>query len=317
MNMTLEEDLKKWEVERPQYENLMKYLKPFLKETMFNHGFAVEIEARVKDEYSLFKKINLKRKEKGSYSYEGMTDKLGVRVICRFREEIHQICKIIDHTLETIKTDDFYEKMKYNEQGYKGVHKDATLKANDPHFEEFKNLVFEVQIRTLCDNVWAVIYHDIGYKPEMMASNQIKRNLHCLAGSLEVADVCFSDVNNSITRSQELTAEFILNFLTKPFYRFFRTSYDISYSIENINFLKLFLTSNSVDLFKTDLNVFIEKKHKILTQISKDRRSELSNPLITQPEVILIFWFFSRFRISKFPVICSAKVDRPFARMES
>ena len=26
---------------------------------------------------------------------------------------------------------------------------------------------------------------------------------------------------------------------------------------------------------------------------------------------------FSRFRISKFPVICSAKVNRPFARMES
>jgi putative GTP pyrophosphokinase len=294
MNMTLEEDLKKWEVEKPLYEELMGYIKPHLKDALFTQGYAVSIEARVKDDYSMFKKINIKRHEKGSYSYEQMTDKLGIRIICRFKEEIPYICKSVDETFDIQGTDDFYETMKYYEQGYKGVHKDAKLKGNNPHFEKYKNLIFEVQIRTLCDNVWAVIYHDIGYKPEIMVSNQIKRNLHCLAGSLEVADICFSDVNNSITKSSELTPDFILNHLTKYFYKFFRTSYDMDYSIENITFLKSFLPFDSVDSFKTEIDSFIEKKKKTIKAVSNDRRTELSNPLITQPEVLLIFYLIEK-----------------------
>jgi putative GTP pyrophosphokinase len=293
MNMTLEEDLKKWKTEGPLYEELMKHIKKILKDEMLRHGFAVEIEARVKDDFSLFKKLNLKRNERGSYSYDEMSDKMGVRIICRFKEEISEISKIID-SLYDGPVENFYENMKFNEQGYKGIHKDATLKNDDPCFEKFKNLRFEIQIRTLCDNVWAVIYHDIGYKPEIMASNQIKRNLHCLAGSLEVADICFSEVNNSITQSKDLTSEFILNYLTRPFYRFFRTSYDIDYSIGNIDFLKTFLITNSVDSFKTEIDEFIEEHGKTIEQIGRERRNELSNPLITQPEVILIFYLIKK-----------------------
>lgn len=292
--MTIQEDMKKWELEEPLYEGLEKYIKFYLKDVLFTRGFAVSIETRVKDDYSLFKKLILRRHKKGSYSYEQMTDKLGIRIICRFKEEIPYVRKIVEEIFEPLHAENFYEKMEYYEQGYKGIHIDAKLKSTDPHFEKYKELIFEIQIRTLCDNVWAVIYHDIGYKPQMMASNQIKRNLHCLAGSLEVADYCFSDVNNSILQSSDLTPDFILNYLTRYFYQFFRTSYDIDYSIENIKFLITFLPFNSVDTFKTEIDLFIKEKEKILETVSRERRTTLSNPLITQPEVILIFYLINK-----------------------
>jgi putative GTP pyrophosphokinase len=292
--MTLEEDIQKWENEKTLYIKLKNYLQCYLEDLFIDNGLPVKVETRVKDDYSLIKKIIFKQNEGNSnYSYEKITDKCGARIICKFKEDISQICDIIDEFFEVIHTDNKYDNLMYNQQGYKGIHKDVILKKNNSNIKIFKickNLPVEIQIRTLCDNVWADIYHDFGYKPKNMASEKIKRELHCLGGLLEVADGCFSKINKSIKESTEFSPAFVLNFLEKPFIQIFRSKYDPDYSTENlIQFINL-LDFDSTDSFKTTLNEFIEKNKDKLSQIVHERRGSISNPFFTQPEVLIIFY---------------------------
>ncbi|OPY39193.1 MAG: hypothetical protein A4E35_00427 [Methanoregula sp. PtaU1.Bin051] len=288
--MSLKEDLDRWENEKKLYRELESIIHSFLKDLSYSNGLAFKIETRLKEDYSFYKKMNLKRNENKDYSYNDMTDKFGVRIICRYKEEIPLICELIDKNFDVKKTEDFYEKHAFYEQGYKSIHKDVKLKETKKEFEKFKNLIFEIQIRTLCDNVWADIYHDIGYKPANVTSEPIKRELHCLGGLLEVADSCFSRVNQNILNSDEISSEFVLNYLLPYFYQLFKTSYDANYSKTNLDFLLTLIDIHTVKEFKQEIDDFIHKNRKKIEFISNERRGEISNPLITQPEVLLIFY---------------------------
>ena len=294
--MGIDEDLERWEREKPHYRELKEYVCSFLEDLIKKNGVDVTIQARIKKDLHLYKKLVEKRNRK-KYSYNQVRDKLGIRIICKFKEEIPIICKVIDTNFKVKKTDNFYEKYSYNKQGYKGIHKDVKLKEDDKQVRKFKKLIFEIQIRTMCDNVWADIYHDIGYKPERMLDRKSKRELHCLGGVLEVADGCFSKINIGLKNpeSDKLTPEFMLAFLTEPFYKFFASSYDIDYSLDNLLFLMPLLEFDSVQTFKLEMNNFFEIKKDLIMRVAEERRTEfLSNPIISQPEVLVIFYLIGK-----------------------
>lgn len=291
--MTFEEDLEKWESEKPHYKELEEFIKKFLRDIFDEHGLPVTIETRLKDDCSLIKKLIQKQHERSDYTYEQMTDKCGARIICRFKEDEIEACKIIDEYFSG-KREDLSEKLDYNVQGYKSIHKDAKLKKDyvtDEIFEKFKNFGVEIQIRTLCENVWADIYHDIGYKPENIVDPQIKRQLHCLGGLLEIADNNFSKINEGVKNSRELTPEFILHCLERPYIKLFRVKYDPRYSIENLKFLRNLLEFDSTDSFKKTIEGFIKKYESKIAFIRKERSNALAlNPLATQPEILIVFY---------------------------
>jgi len=295
--MKIDDDLKRWKREEPRYHELKRYLCSSLKPLFLSNGINVVIQARVKTGLSLYKKLIEKRNKK-RYSYERMRDKLGVRIICKFQVEIPTICKIIDDNYDVKKTENMIENYPPEIQGYKGTHKDTKLKSTDKNYKKFKGLFFEIQIRTLCDNVWADIYHDVGYKPENMPTDDAKRELYCLGGVLEIADKCFSGVYQDIASTDILSPEFMLYFLTDPFYRIFASSYRINYSKENLKFFIPLLNSNginSVEDFKKEIATFINERGDLLRRISEERRDEfLRNPLISQPEVLIIFYLIEK-----------------------
>jgi len=295
--MKIDDDLKRWRREEPLFNELEVYLIESLKPLFRKNGLNVTIQTRVKTELSLYKKLVEKRNRK-KYSYNHLKDKLGIRLICKFSDEIPKICEIIDENFDVKKTENKIEDYPPETQGYKGIHKDTKLKPSDKNFRKFKSLFFEIQIRTMCDNVWADIYHDVGYKPERMPNDSIKRELYCLGGVLEIADGCFSKIHQNIGSSSKLTPLFMLNFLSIPFYQIFASSYDIEYSIDNLNYFTPLLNKNSivtVEDFKNEINSFIEKNWSLLTLISDERREDfLSNPLISQPEVFVIFYLIEK-----------------------
>jgi hypothetical protein len=93
-----------------------------------------------------------------------------------------------------------------------------------------------------------------------------------------------------IIESTELSPAFALNVLERPFIQIFRSKYDPTFSIENLDFFIRLLDFDSPISFKTTLNDFIEANKQKISQIVKERRGEISNPFITQPEVLIIFY---------------------------
>jgi ppGpp synthetase/RelA/SpoT-type nucleotidyltranferase len=297
--MKIDEDLERWKRQEPKFKELKKYVCTSLKSLLRSNGINVVIQARVKDELSIYKKL-VEKRNKRRYSYDRMHDKLGIRIICKFHDEIPTICKIINDNFDVKKNEDKVTNYKYDQQGYKGTHLDTKLKSTDEKFKKFRGLFFEIQIRTMCDHVWADIYHNVGYKPENMPTDDMKRELHCLGSVLEIADKSFSKIHSDVMLIDVLNPQSMLEFLKTPFYQIFASSYRVNYSINNLNFFTPLLNKNGINSFKefkNEMSIFIDANKNRLVIISDDYRDAfLRNPLISQPEIFVIFYLIDKDR---------------------
>src|SRR5690606_41196116 len=91
----VEEIVDLWNEEQPKYENLGKIVCAFIKDKITDYELLPEIQYRTKELLSIIKKVKKKQSQK-EYSYHHLKDKLGIRIICSFQEEM----KIIDEFLQ-------------------------------------------------------------------------------------------------------------------------------------------------------------------------------------------------------------------------
>ena len=84
-----------WDEEQPNYERLGAIVSSFIKDIITDYEILPEIHYRTKELLSIIKKIKKKKVQK-EYSYQDLKDKLGIRIICTFQEEMD----IIDEFLK-------------------------------------------------------------------------------------------------------------------------------------------------------------------------------------------------------------------------
>ncbi|MGL5355844.1 MAG: GTP pyrophosphokinase [Cetobacterium sp.] len=172
----------------------------FEKEKIIYHS----ISSRAKTKESFQKKIE----RKGYTSIDLATDLCGLRVITFLESET----KIVEHFLrQTFSIDESNSEDKSNnlgedKVGYKSIHLVATLPENLlelPEFERFKDLKFEIQVRTILQHAWAEVEHDKNYKFSGQLPPDIKRRFKLLAGFLEIADREFESISKEISEYEK------------------------------------------------------------------------------------------------------------------
>lgn len=293
MPLSKEDAILLWKNDKEYYQKLTKEVEDILKSIIRRNGLNVRILARTKDDTSLMKKLY----HKGFDYYPEMTDKSAARVICKFKQDVDIVIDLIRDTFEVVKEDNKIHHLDFKEQGYKSVHFDIILKEDSVDsqlYEVLKGRIAEVQVRTNCEDTWAEIYHDIGYKTNSNINPEIKREFHCLAGLLEVADNCFSTLNERIMELGELNEEFILNYLKKPFIQKVDEHYNREFSYNNIQILLPLLkepTFNSTEDFIMKMDGFLSTKMNKIDKILNERKKESTEiPYLSQPEILLIFY---------------------------
>lgn len=277
--------LEHWSKEESKYQRLAEYIKTDLEKALKDQGIFTRISYRVKDTISLTKKIY-----KNNMSFEDytlMSDKAGVRVICRFRDDVSSVNNIIKERYSFLKEEDKSSLLKLDQQGYKSHHFDIQIKTRKKELDDIRHLICEIQVRTFCEDVWAELYHDIGYKGYSELPDEPKRQMFCLGGLLEVADDVFTGINNKIKESEKLNVNVLQRIIEPTGVMFFDEKPDREFTsmfLEQILPL-VHLTPSEFDLkFKAFVQ---ENKDKIMDIIesSVDRLV----PFATQPELILIF----------------------------
>lgn len=293
MSLSKDDVISLWEKDKEYYQKLTEQVEDILKSTIRISGLNARILARTKDDTSLIKKLY----SKGFDYYPEMTDKSAARVICKFKQDVDIVRDLIRNTFEVIKEDNKIHHLDFKEQGYKSVHFDIKLKSGSVDsklYELLEGRIAEVQVRTNCEDTWAEIYHDIGYKANSSLSLEIKREIHCLAGLLEVADNCYSSLYEKITGIEELNEEFILNYLKKPFIQKVNEHYNREFSYNNIQILLPLLkesTFNSAEDFTMKMDGFLYTKKNKIDKILEERKEESADvPYLSQPEIFLIFY---------------------------
>ncbi|MBA3925577.1 GTP pyrophosphokinase [Listeria rustica] len=159
------------------------------------------IEGRLKTKESFLEKCVRK-----SYNQptEAM-DIVGIRIIAYTLADVKKIGEIITSTFRVDKDNsgDKSAKMDANQVGYLSVHYIAEYGEDRLVLNEntvFKNLKFEIQIRTILQHAWAEIEHDKGYKFGGKLPNEIGRRFSLAAGVLEMVDREFQNLSDEIDR---------------------------------------------------------------------------------------------------------------------
>ncbi len=153
----------KWVSERPLYEKLANYVEPLIINEIKKIGVLANVNHRIKGLDKLLKKALRKQ-----YTYDQITDKLGLRVILCFREHLTLVDQILQSTFVVRRREDKSEELGVDRWGYQGIHFDVELtEQNYTRNMEYKGLVFEIQLQTHCQNVWCELNHELYYKSEL------------------------------------------------------------------------------------------------------------------------------------------------------
>jgi len=159
------------------------------------------VTSRVKDRKNLYEKLT--REGKNYKCLADVTDIVGIRVITLFENEIDQIGAIIAGHF-TVDWDNSIDKRKTLDPdrfGYLSLHYVCLLSPKHLDLtenEQFRDIKFEIQIRSILQHAWAEIEHDLGYKSGVGLKRPERRRFARIAGLLEIADQEFTAISEEL-----------------------------------------------------------------------------------------------------------------------
>lgn len=126
------------------------------------HNPIHHVESRIKTPESISEKLRRQNVPVNvDMVEEHVLDLAGVRVVCRYIDDVYQIAELIKCSdMEIIKISDYIENPKPN--GYRSYH--IVLRVPVQLSRSNPNVPVEIQIRTIAMDTWASLEHEILYK---------------------------------------------------------------------------------------------------------------------------------------------------------
>ena len=127
------------------------------------------------------------------------TDLIGIRIICPFLQNLDEVEQLLIKHFSIIEVERKGADRTFCEFGYESTHILAVIP------ESFKvglllprDIIFEVQIRTILQDAWAEVEHELIYKFEFSPFDfPLKRKFASINASLSLADILFQEVRDA------------------------------------------------------------------------------------------------------------------------
>jgi len=187
-----------YSVYKPHFDILLSRLASHVQAIFNDAGYPLSSKQRVKSFSSYYKKVQ-------KYNVVGvgdeiplLTDILAIRLMTSFTSDLKSVETILLKHFECRELENKGENLSYREFGYKSIH----LLLKIP--KEFKvglslpeGLVLEIQVRTILQDAWAEIEHDLVYKAELTSFDEpMRRKLAAINASLTLADIVFQEISD-------------------------------------------------------------------------------------------------------------------------
>ena len=162
------------------------------------------ILGRVKEFDSFLKKVEMKVADN---PFEDINDLVGMRVVCLFRSDILKIGDIIRKEFLIIAEDNKIDGYEVSSFGYQSVHFIVKIKPDyfGPRYNSIKDIQFEIQVRTVSMDAWAIISHYLDYKTDKDVPLNLRKDFYALSGLFYVADTHFELFFQSGMESKEIS----------------------------------------------------------------------------------------------------------------
>ncbi len=164
------------------------------------------VTGRVKKISSILEKAS-RRNIREDRIEEEIEDIAGIRIMCQFVDDIYEVVDLIrkrnGKDLEIIYEKDYIKNNK--ESGYRSYHVIIRYPVQTALGE--KNILAELQIRTLAMNFWATVEHSLNYKYKKNMPENIRTRLRKASEAAYQLDKEMYKIRNEIINAQKMFEE--------------------------------------------------------------------------------------------------------------
>ncbi|MEI6874038.1 MAG: tetratricopeptide repeat protein [Spirochaetota bacterium] len=163
-------------------------------------GLKPTIKGRVKSFDSLYKKqLRLLRsfREEGSKPL-ALSDVIGLRIVCPFLGDLSTAEAALRSELSIVEVERKGAERSFKEFGYESIHLLAKLPERlSAELGPLNFDLFEIQLRTILQEAWAEVEHELVYKAELTPFDEpLKRKLAALNANLSLSDIIFQEIRD-------------------------------------------------------------------------------------------------------------------------
>lgn len=161
---------------------------------------APTFKGRVKSFNSYYRKLlrNLPENVESALDLPVLTDIIGIRIICAFLQDLTEVEKCLRTCFSVYEVERKGADRTFREFGYESTH--ILLAIPDDVSDGLllpKGLIFEIQVRTILQDAWAEVEHELVYKSEFSPFDlPLKRKLASINASLSLADIIFQEIRD-------------------------------------------------------------------------------------------------------------------------
>ena len=183
---------------RPSYEEALSRFLGMVKSNLSRKGLKPTLKARVKDFESYYaKKLRLlKMAWTEKTSPFPINDILAIRIVCPFLGDLGVAERILSEHFSVEEIERKGAERSFREFGYESIH--VLVRVPDeiaplcPHLE--RNVI-EIQLRTILQEAWAEVEHELVYKAEFTPFDEpMRRKLAALNANLTLSDIIFQEI---------------------------------------------------------------------------------------------------------------------------
>ncbi len=187
-----------YDAARAGYEKALSTIVHEISAILREKGIHPTIKSRIKDFESYFsKKIRLMKEGWDSHRDPlPVNDVLAMRIICPFLGDLDEVEKALLERYHVVEIERKGQDRSFREFGYESIH--VLIEIPDPLRPLCLNLernVIEIQLRTILQEAWAEVEHELVYKAEFTPFDEpLKRKLAALNATLTLSDIIFQEI---------------------------------------------------------------------------------------------------------------------------
>lgn len=182
---------------RVKYDLMLEEFKRDMSAIFHNLEIEPTLKARVKSFDSYYKKLMTRARALGpdAESIE-ISDFLGVRVVCPFLEDLGVIEQQLRTAYRVVEVERKGAEYSVREFGYSSIHYLIQISMDMTQRAGFDTVqICEVQVRTILQDAWAEVEHELIYKNEFSPFDEpLRRKLAALNANLSLSDIIFQEI---------------------------------------------------------------------------------------------------------------------------
>jgi putative GTP pyrophosphokinase len=187
-----------YEQQLPAYRAALQQLVQDIRLILEQQGLSSAIKYRVKSFEAYLDKLHKQDSVAAGRRTATINDFFGLRIVCPFLEDIETISSLITAHFQVLETERKANQHSFREFGYDSLHLAIRLEAQQTgRLMPGVRRVCEIQLRTILQDAWAEVEHELVYKSDISLPNQsIRRKLASLNATLTLSDLIFQEIRD-------------------------------------------------------------------------------------------------------------------------